>query len=194
MNDQNSRVIPPGQFGSPFFEPSLSMGASDSGVLVHRRGGFDVSGSMNGDNAPDLSRFFDMNNRGGTDFASALALVSDELPRDDRWNRYQIVITDGDVFDGDEVARKAHLGSLLAGLGDLRFCCIGCMDDVPDIYTGAFVVPDRPAADLFAELVASLKPGEQLVCLDYSGAQPPFPGDDAPRVIASRPADDDKSS
>lgn len=200
MNDQNSRMIPPGQFGSPFFEPSLSMGAPESGVLVRTPRGFDVSGSMNGGNTPtlDLDRFFEMGAKGGTDISAALSAVFDAMPRDKRWDRYQLVITDGDAFDGDEEARKSSVAAMLAGLNgaELNFVGIGVGDTglVPDVVFGPSVKPVQSVGDVIAKLVASLKPGEQLVCLDYSGAQPPFPGEDAPRVIASRPADDEKSS
>ncbi len=47
----------------------------------------------------------------------------------------------------------------------------------------------EPHGDVLGDLIAALKPGESLLCLDYSGAQPPFPGEDAPRVIASRALD-----
>ena len=137
MNDQNSRVIPPGQFGSPFFEPSLSMGSPKPKVIPF---------------GSEPNPFFDLGHTGGTDFASALAGVFDSLPHDHRYDRFQLVITDGDQ---------------LAGLSEAEV---------------------EARSDALARLIADLKPGEQLVCLDYSGAQPPFPGEDAPRVIASRPA------
>lgn len=144
MKDKNSRVIPPGQFGSPFFEPSLSMGGFEPKVIP-----------FGAESNPffDLDRFFEQGASGGTDFPSALAGVFDSLPHDHRYDRFQLVITDGDP---------------LAGLSGVEV---------------------EARSDALARLIADLKPGEQLVCLDYSGAQPPFPGEDAPRVIASRPAE-----
>jgi len=131
MSDKTNRVVLPGSFGSPFFEPSLSMGSGGAPV-------------------PSPDRFFDIGAMGGTDFSAALALLHD-LPRDAGGDRYSIVITDGDPGEMADLSARAPV-------------------------------------DALAQLIASLKPGEQLVCLDYSGALPVWPGEDGPRVIASRPA------
>lgn len=113
MSKDDNRIIPPGQPGSPLFEPSLSMGGGE----------------------PDLSRFFEIEPAGGTHFVPAadlLARLAESFPSD-RFDRYTFTITDGDPMEG---------------------------------------VPEGERAQTLAELIASLKPGESLICLDQSGAQP----------------------
>lgn len=131
MSDQNSLILPFASLGMPM-DPSGSMSMGDDGETVS-------------------TTFFDVGARGGTDFAAALdrILAAEDFPGKG-FDRYQIVITDGEP-----------------GL-----------------------IMQEPHGNVLGALIAALKPGESLLCLDYSGAQPPFPGEDAPRVIASRALDD----
>lgn len=112
MSNQDNRIIPPGQFGSPFLEPSLS---------------------MRYDGGEPVTDFFDMRARGGTVASVALAAALAEHFPGDGAERYTIVISDGDP------------------LAEL---------------------PEGERQQTLVDLIASLKPGETLVCLDQSGAQP----------------------
>lgn len=130
MSGQNSRIFPFASLCLPM-DPSGSMSMGDDGETVS-------------------TNFFDVGAHGGTDFAAALdrILAAEDFPGKG-FDRYQIVVTDGEP-----------------GL-----------------------IMQEPHRDVLGALIAALKPGESLLCLDYSGAQPPFPGEDAPRVIASRALD-----
>jgi len=97
MSDQNSRIIPPGQLGSPFFEPS---------------------GSMHG---PELDldlppNFFDINPRGGTDISAALAAFAAQFPVDHRFDHYRLVINEGPAPALDDEEEAARLKALIKRL------------------------------------------------------------------------------
>lgn len=119
--------------GLPFFEPSLSM---NDGV---------------GDLDARITDFFAHNPRGGTDFSAAFALIEQAVPRDKRFDRYRLVITDGEPELSDEA--RARMLELMKDVQPMRTIFLG----------------DEMLSRLTADDLRRLALGEPVV-LDQSGA------------------------
>lgn len=121
MSEKDTRIIPPGQPGSPFFEPSGSMrgpGEIDFGPDYFR------------DPAAVAAALESLANHrighGGTDLTQGLAdvLIGFEKVPGDRFDRYTFVITDGEPQASLHEAHGDVLSVLMRQAGLFHFICL----------------------------------------------------------------------
>ncbi len=137
MSDQDTRIIPPGQPGSLFFEPS---------------------GSMRGpaDDEP-FPGFFGVRCDGGTDMAGILAQMAANLGPATERDRYQIFITDGDPSIPQDEEGRETLRQMLDRLGPVQLVFLDesgvrptpC---APRVVCGDGLLPVPAASELVARI------------------------------------------